>query len=345
MRRRSLLGELSHGQLDALRRSSVLGAGLLAAVAAVMVGTQFGRGRLTDVLGVLGGVQPGWLLLAGLGFAAALLCTAAAWEVGLRACGCGAGFTQVAARCAIGSLVNSVAPAHLGGAVRIVLLSRTLQGEDPVWRTCGVGAAVAVARTLALALLGLGAAAVGRVPLWPAPLLLVGIVAVTAVCVRLSTRVAGHVGSLLQTFRNLARSRRRGLDLCAWIACSFAARLAAAVALVAALGVPHPVPVAVVLLAAIALAGIVPLTPGNIGAGAGAATLALHGTGVGVDVALALGIAFQAVETCAGMVLGVAGAAVVSAPGTRLRRWSFALAGGAAVLVAASVGIASVDLV
>jgi uncharacterized membrane protein YbhN (UPF0104 family) len=317
----------------------VLGAGLLVAVGFAALGTQ--RGRVTDVLGVLEDAQPGWLLLAGLGFGAALLFTAAGWEVGLRACGGRTGFTQVAARCAIGSLVNSVAPAHLGGAVRIALLSRTLPGDDPVWRTCGVGAAVGVARTFALGLLVLGAAAVGGIPLWPAPLLLVGIAAVTAVLVRLSTRVAGHVGSVLQTFR----SPRKDLDLLRWIACSFVARLAATVAVVAAFGIPHPFSVAVVLLAAIALAGVVPLTPGNFGAGAGAATLALHGTGVGLDVALALGLAFQAIETCAGMVLGVAGAAVVSAPGTRLRRWSFALAGGAALLVAASVGIASVDLV
>ena len=67
--------------------------------------------------------------------------------------------------------------------------------------------------------------------------------------------------------------------------------------------------------------------------------------GRGFDVALALGITFQAIETCAGVMLGVAGTAVVSTPGTRLRRWSFALAGAAALLVAASVGIASVDLV
>jgi uncharacterized membrane protein YbhN (UPF0104 family) len=345
MLRRGLLGELTHGQLDALRRSSVLAAGVFVGIAIVAVGTQVGRGNLSQVLDVLRGVQPGWALLAGFGFGAALLCSAAAWGVGLRACGGGAGFTQVAARCAIGSLVNSVAPAHLGGAVRVGLLSRTLPGEDPVWRTCGVGAAVAVARAVALALLVLGAAAVGRIPLWPAPLLLVGMVGVTAVCVQLSKRVAGHVGSLLQTFRNQVRPPRKGLDLFAWIACSFAARLAATVAVVAAFGIPHPLSVAVVLLAAIALAGVLPLTPGNIGAGAGAATLALHGTGVGVDVALALGIAFQAIETCTGMMLGVAGAAVVSAPGTRMRRWSFAMAGAGAVLVAASVGIASVDLV
>jgi hypothetical protein len=202
-----------------------------------------------------------------------------------------------------------------------------------------------MARTLALAVLVLGAAAAGRIPLWPAPLLAVGALAVLAVCARLSERVAGRVGSLLQTFRRQAHSPRRGLDLLAWIVCSFAARLAATVAIVAALGIPRPLPVAVVLLAAVALAGVLPLTPGNIGAGAAAATVALHGTGLGFNVALALGITFQAVETCAGMMLGIAGTAVVAAPGTRLRRWSFALAGTAALLVAASIGIASVGLV
>jgi len=202
MRRRGLFPDLSHRQLDAVRRSAMLGAGLLVAFAAVAAGTQVGRGRLTEVVGVLGGGRPGWMLLAGLGFAAALLCSAAAWDVGLRACGGGSGYVQVAARCSIGSLVNSVAPAHLGGAVRVGLLSRTLPGDDPVWRTCGVGAAIAVARTLVLASLVFGAAEVGRIPRWPAPLLVVAIVAVTALCVQLSKRVAGHVGSVLQTFRN-----------------------------------------------------------------------------------------------------------------------------------------------
>jgi uncharacterized membrane protein YbhN (UPF0104 family) len=345
MRPWGFFGELSHRQLEAVRRSSVLGLGLLLAAAALLAGTQAGRGKLGQAFDVVGRVHPGWLLLAGAGFAVALLCSSAAWEVGLRACGGRSSYTQVAARCAIGSLVNSAAPAHLGGAVRVGLLSRTLPGRDPVWRACGVGAAVALARTFALALLVLGAAAVGRIPLWPAPLLVVGALVGLALCARLSRRVAGRVGSLLQTFRQQARSPRRGLDLLGWIAASFVARLAATVAIVAALGIPRPLPVAVVLLAAVALAGILPLTPGNIGAGAAAATVALHGTGLGVDVALALGITFQAIETCAAIMLGVAGTAVVSAPGTRMRRWSFAMVGVGAVLVAASVGIASVDLV
>jgi hypothetical protein len=44
-------------------------------------------------------------------------------------------------------------------------------------------------------------------------------------------------------------------------------------------------------------------------------------------------------------VLGLGGAAALAAPGTPARRWSLAAAGAAAVLVAATLGITSVDLV
>ena len=128
-------------------------------------------------------------------------------------------------------------------------------------------------------------------------------------------RPAGSAACSRFSARSGAR-RVRGAALFGWIALSCVARIAAAVAIAMALGVPHPIWVAVVLLAAMALAGLLPLTPGNFGAGAGAATLALHGTGVGLGVSLALGVAFQAVETFAGVTLGLAGAAVLAAPGT-----------------------------
>jgi hypothetical protein len=204
-----------------------------------------------------------------------------------------------------------------------------------------VGTAVAAARALALAALVLGAAALGRVPLWPAPLVALLALAALALCARSSTRIAGRVAAALEVFR----SPRTGMELGRWIACSFVARLGATIAVVAALGIPHALAVSVVLLAAVALAGVLPLTPGNIGAGAGAAALALHGTGVGAGVALALGMAFQAVETCTAILLGLAGSAIVAAPGTWQRRWSLVAVGVGALAVAASVGVVSVDLV
>jgi hypothetical protein len=43
--------------------------------------------------------------------------------------------------------------------------------------------------------------------------------------------------------------------------------------------------------------------------------------------------------------LGLGGSAVLAAPGTRLRRWSLAAVGVGALVVAASIGVVSVDLV
>jgi uncharacterized membrane protein YbhN (UPF0104 family) len=324
-----------------VRRSSAFILALLGAAAVAAAAATVGRDTVTHALAALRDVQPDWLVVAGVGFGTSLVCSARAWHAGLRACGGTSARSDVTARYAIGSLVNSVSPAHLGAAVRIGLLSRTLPGNDAVLRTCGVGAAVGAARALALAALVLGAAALGSVPLWPAPIVAAVVLAALALGARLSTRVAGKVAAALEVFR----CRRTGLELARWIAISFAARLGAAVAIVASFGIPHALTVSVILLAAIALASLLPLTPGNIGAGAGAATLALHEAGVGTGAALALGMTFQAVETCTGMLLGLGGSAMLAAPGTRMRRWSFAAAAVGAFAVAAIVGVASVDLV
>ena len=71
----------------------------------------------------------------------------------------------------------------------------------------------------------------------------------------------------------------------------------------------------------------------------------LLGTGVNAGVALALGMTFQAVETCTAILLGLGGSAVLAAPGSGLRRWSLAAVGVGALAVAATIGVATVDLV
>jgi uncharacterized membrane protein YbhN (UPF0104 family) len=337
------INELSLGQLGSVRRSYAVGFGALVIAGIALGATRIGRGTFDGAVASLSHAQPRWLVAAAIAFGLALLGSAAAWRTGLRACGGEACFKQVSSRYAIGSLVNSLAPAHLGGAVRLGLLSRTLPGDDRLWRAGGVGASVAAARTLVLALLVAVAASVGRVPLWPAPLLILAVLCVVLVSVRTSRTAAGRLGSLLQIFRSVRQSPRAGLTIFGWTAFAAIARICGAVAIALALGVSRPVWVAVVLIAAMSLAGLLPLTPGNFGAGAGAATLALHGTGVGLGAALALGVAFQAVETFSGMTLGLAGAAVLAAPGTRTRRWSMAGAGVAAVVAAAALGVASVD--
>ncbi len=326
------------------RAYGVAAAGLAGAVALVFA-TKTGRGTATDTVASLAQAQPRWLIAAGTAFAVGLLCSAAAWRSGLRACGSVAGYTDVSARYAVGSLVNAVAPAHLGGAVRLALLSQTLPGRDRLWRAGGIGALVAAARSLALAALVVVAALWGEIPLWPAPVIGAAALLVLALFLVLGPRASGRLGSLLEVFRILRECPRQGASLLGWVGVAFVARLAAAASIAAALGLPAPVWSAFVLVTAIALAGIIPLTPGNFGAGAGAATLALHGTGIGVGTSLAAGVAFQAVETVAGMGLGLLGAAAIAAPGSRVRRLSFAAVGVGAILVATAIGFASVDLV
>jgi len=307
--------------------------------------TGAGQDGIATASHVLRDARPGWVFLSALCCGSALLCSAAAWDVGLRACGGRAGFSQAAARYAVGSLVNAVAPAHVGGALRIGLMSRTLPGADRLWQAGGVGAVVGAARGITLALLVCAAAALGRIPIWPALLVAAVVVGLFLLASRAADRFDGRVGSLLNVFGQLGRADGGGFRLLGWICGSAVARVAAAVAVATALGIGRPLWVGVVLLGAIALAGMLPLTPGNFGAGAGAATIALHSVGVGVGQALALGVAFQAIETAASVTLGLLGTALLAGPGTPARRFAFAGGLAAAALVAGTLGFAAADLV
>jgi uncharacterized membrane protein YbhN (UPF0104 family) len=326
-------------------RAYAAGFVLLVATGIALGATRLGRGTIGGALDSLERAQPGWLALAAGCFALGLLFSGAAWRGGLGSCGGKACFTDVSARYAVGSLVNALAPAHLGGAVRIGLLAQTLDGKDRLWRAGGVGSAVAAARTLVLVPLIVAAALLSRIPLWPAPIMAALAIGGVVLSLRLGGRIAGRLGSLLQVFRDLAGSPREALRLTGWIGLALVARLGAAAAVAVALGVDRPVWIAVVLVATMSLAGLLPLTPGNFGAGAGAATLTLHGSGVGLGTSLAIGVAFQAVETFAGATLGLVGAATLASPASPVRRWSMAMAGAGCVLVAAALGIMTGDLV
>src|ERR1700675_1144046 len=222
--RTDFFDDLALGQLKSMRRSYAVGGGLLLAAGIAIGVTRLGRGTFSTAVSDLAGVRPAWIVVAASMFGLGLLASAAAWRVGLRACGGSTGITQISARYAIGSLVNSVAPAHLGGAVRLGVLSRTLPGNDRLWRAGGVAASVAAARTLVLAVLIVPAAAVGRVPMWPAPLLALGVLVALGIGTRLSARTAGRIGSLLQIFRSIASSPRERAALFGWVGCSCVAR-------------------------------------------------------------------------------------------------------------------------
>jgi hypothetical protein len=112
------------------------------------------------------------------------------------------------------------------------------------------------------------------------------------------------------------------------------ARVAAAAAVAAALGVSEPLAAALIIVPALDFAGLLPLTPGNVGIASGAVAVALQAHGVDTTTALGAGIAFHAVETIVGVACGLTGLAFLLGAPAHLRRLRPGLA--AAVCVAAA---------
>src|SRR5207245_10409002 len=150
----------------------------------------------------------GW---AGAGFLLASVCSAAAWRSGLLACGAKVGPTQATARYAVGSLVNTFAPAHLGGAVRLGLLAQTLPGPDRLWQAGGVAFTVGAMRFCASAGLIAAAALATPLPLWPAPVLALAAAGAVLLSSRLRRYARGRFSRLLHVVGMLIRSRRDAL--------------------------------------------------------------------------------------------------------------------------------------
>ena len=137
-----------------------------------------------------------------------------------------------------------------------------------------------------------------------------GVVGVVVVVAVLARRRASYrrVGHLFDAFRGLGQSRKVAYRLIAAVALATAARVLAAAAICAALGLPAPFVAALIVVATLDLAGQIPLTPGNLGITSSAVALALSTRGVGLDVALSAGLAFHGVETIVGLSFGLAGA-------------------------------------
>ncbi|MGI8420988.1 MAG: lysylphosphatidylglycerol synthase transmembrane domain-containing protein [Gaiellaceae bacterium] len=311
------------------RRTLLVAGAVTVALALVVSMPQLLGSEVHRALGGLGAASPAWLWLAGAAFLGSLVCSAGAWRSALGLVGGRVDPFDAGARYGVGSLVNSLAPARLGDAVRIALFARALPGEDRLWTTGSVFAALGAARALVLAVLLVVASATGALPLWPV-LLLGGLVAVAATLAFATRHRPAHsrVAHLLDAFRALGSSPRGGVRLVGWVALATVARLTAATAIAASLGVHTPLLAALIVVPALDLAGTIPLTPGNVGVTSGAVTMALQAHGVDLTTALASGIAFHAVETAVGLVYGLASALVLArfrSPSTR--RWTVAAAG------------------
>lgn len=326
------------------RRGLAAAGGTLLVLAVLLATPQLLGSRVQDALGAVGQANAQWLWLAGAGFAVSVLASAGSWRSALGLCGGRVGLSDAAARYGAGSLVNTLAPARAGDAVRIGLFSRALAPGGRLWRTGGAFAALGAARAVVLSVLAAVGAATGALPLWPV-LVLIGLgLAAAAIAVRVRRREAkGRVAQALEAFRTLGREPLRAVRLVGWIALSVAARVAAATAVGAALGIGSPLAAAFLIVPLLDVAGMFPLTPGNVGITSGAVAVAFETHGVSFTHALAAGIAFHAVETAVGIAVGL-GSLVWLAPypSPGVRRIALVSAGVSASLAVAGALSATV---
>lgn len=313
-------------------RRGLVAAGLFAGVVAVVATVpDVVAARVDQAIDGLSRAHPAWLWLAALGFVAALLSSAQAWRAGHRLCGGRLSRADAAARYGIGSLVNSVSPARVGEGARLALFAQALDGPDRAWRMGGVFATITATRSLVFALVLVAGAAAGAVPSWPLVVVAALVLAAAAATMLARDRVPrGHAAHVLDAFRELARSPRAGLRIGGWIGAATTTRFVAAVSIAAALDVRSPVTAALIVVPALDLAGLIPLSA-NFGITSGAVAVALQAHGVGLGTAVTAGLAFHAVETAAGLVFGVASALLLAGgEGGATRRRSLVLAGATA---------------
>ena len=312
-----------------LRRGHVLWCVLSLGLAALALASpQLLGDQVRDGLAGLEEASAAWLWLARRLFrrrAGRRRCRLAA---GLRSLDASIGLVDSAACFGAGSLVNSLAPAKLGTAVRLALYTRAVKGKGRIWSVAGVGTAIGAAHLFWLGVLAVIAAAAGVVPFWTLlilPCALLGGVAAAFFARRLhSSRRIAHV---LDGFRELGRSPRATASLLAWTGLAMAIRLAAVSAVMAAFGIDRPLTAAFLVVPAVQLAGFLPLTPGNIGVAGAAAAFALRAHGVEADLAVTAGIAFNVVETVSSLAFGAGSALYLAGAQTAVRRWAPVAAG------------------
>jgi uncharacterized membrane protein YbhN (UPF0104 family) len=315
------------------RKHSLAVAGLCTlAVTAAAATPQLLGSRVGAAFGRLDDARPEWLWLSALLVVVTFVTWGQAWRCVIRSCGGELGRTDAAARYAIGSAVNTLAPARLGDVVRIALFSRKLEHAERTWTGAGAYTTIGAARALWIAFLLLGAFAWGALPLWPVAVCAVSVVfAVTAAAVARRRCPHSRLAHFFDAYRELGRQPREALPLLGWTALSTAARVGVVAAIVSSLGVHHSLGAALLIIPALDVASLLPLTPGNVGLASGAVVVALHGSGTGTMMAVTISLGLHAVEGAAAVVCGGVGALAL----VGRRRIAVALAAAA---FAASIG-------
>jgi uncharacterized membrane protein YbhN (UPF0104 family) len=334
-------------ELAAQRRTLVAGALFNAVGVAVAVAPQLLGAKVTRAFAELSFAKPAWLWLAALLTVATLVAWAQAWRAVVLAVGGTVTPADATARYTIGSGINTFLPARLGDIARIALFSRALGHRERTWTTAGVYTSVGAARALwcgALIVIGYLA---GALPLWT--ILVCGALVAVAVAASVVARRRGgssRLAHFFDAYRDLGRNPRRAARVVGWSGIATATRVAAAAAIVSALGLHHALAAALLIVPTLDAASLLPLTPGGLGLSSGAVAVTLHEIGISGTNALSVGIACHAVEAAAGLVCGAVGALVFAGERRPLaRRAGYALAAVAvAVAFAGTFGIAFPDL-
>ncbi|HEY7399233.1 MAG TPA: lysylphosphatidylglycerol synthase domain-containing protein, partial [Gaiellaceae bacterium] len=151
-----------------------------------------------------------------------------------------------------------------------------------------------------------------------------------------------HSHRLLDGADALLGDPLRGARVVGWQLMETGCRVAAAGAVAASVGVRHPLAAALIVTAALDLAGLLPFAPGNIGVTSAAVALALERTGVDPTAAVAAGLVLYGVQTLVGVAYGFVSTALVACETASdpARRRLQVVAGAACVCAAAASGAA-----
>jgi uncharacterized membrane protein YbhN (UPF0104 family) len=329
-----------HLDLELGKRHAAVFLGSVAALIALALSPQLLGDLVAEGIAGLSNASAGWLWIAAAAFAGSLVTSACAWEFALTRCGGTTSRADASARYCTGSLVNALAPARIGTAVRFALFSRVLHNEGRLWTVGGIAGSLSAVRAMWLAVVLALASASGVLPRWPiALLLLAGVIAAAVAWRARDSRPGTKFGHSLDVFRVLGRCPRAAAQIAGWVGLAMGLRVLAATGIAAAFGVDRPLAAAVLIIPALDLAGILPLTPGNVGVSSAAVAFALAAHGVGRDVAVSAGLALGAVETLTTLALGSTSILYFLGRRTDVARWHTATAAAAGcVMVAAAFG-------
>lgn len=302
--------------MPSLRASHLVIAGSVAFAAALLaIAPGALDGRVGSALDDVRAASPLWLAAGIVLLGVVHTANGLAWRAALGACGTTTSGVDAVARYSIGSGVNAVTPMRLGSAVRIGLFARLGHIPGAIWQVGGAATATAALRGAWFALLVATAAATGALPWWPVAALgglFLGASGTAFLSRRI--RVRSRAGHALDAFRELGRSPRALATVAACTCAALLAKVAAAVAVAAAVGVEHPLVAGMLVVPAIELAAILPVTPGNVGIATAAIAFALESHGVAAHTALAAGIAYGAIEPLAALAMGGLGAMCLCGP-------------------------------